>query len=179
MPIYTKKGDGGETGLPGKRRLAKADPLFEVLGTLDEANASVGLARSWLKKNNKKLGDQLEQIQRHFLAIGAYLAAEIPSQQTLTELITDTALVEQMIDKWDSQLPELKNFILPGGSQAGATLHLCRTIVRRLERSYQRLPSQQKVTEISTYLNRLSDFFFQAARWVNHQQNQPESIWKI
>ncbi len=179
MPIYTKKGDGGETGLPGKRRLAKADPLFEVLGTLDETNASVGLACSWLETKNAPLRNQLAQIQRHLLTIGAYLAADVPSQQTLTDLATDTSTAERLIDEWDSQLPELKNFILPGGSQAGATLHLCRTIVRRLERNYQRLPDHQKVAEISTYLNRLSDFFFQAARWINYQQNQPESIWKI
>lgn len=178
MSIYTKKGDGGETGLPGKRRLAKADQLFEVLGTLDETNACIGLARSCLTHQNE-LGSQLEKIQRQLLTIGATLAAETPNKEALTNLSQETTVFEQLIDRWEGQLPELKNFILPGGGQAGASLHLCRTIVRRLERNYQRLPNDQKITEISTYLNRLSDFFFQAARWINHQENQAESIWKV
>lgn len=128
---------------------------------------------------NKRLRDELQNIQRHFLAIGATLASEKPLEMSIiAELPALTKHLEHQIDIWDKQLPELKNFILAGGSVAGATLHQARTFIRQAERNYHRLDSNQKIPEIGIYLNRLSDYLFQAARYYNFLQKQPEAIWK-
>lgn len=178
MPIYTKKGDGGQTGLPGKRKLSKTEPLFEVLGALDQASATLGLARSY-GQASAEVSKSLETIQRNFLAIGACLAAEQPSQAViLSQLPIEIEKLEATIDQWDRALPELKNFILAGGTTAGATLHLARTIVRAAERNYHRLEERQKFDAVSQYLNRLSDYLFQAARYTNFLAKKPETIWK-
>lgn len=178
IPIYTKKGDRGETGLPGGRRLTKADRLFEVLGGLDQTSATIGLAVSHIT-GAKSLVDQLQEIQRTFLAIGATLAAEQPQNMPILKVLPKmTKELEATIDKWDKELPELKNFILAGGSTAGATLHQARTFIRQTERNYHRLDDSQKIEVISVYINRLSDYLFQAARYYNFLQKQPESIWK-
>lgn len=178
MTIYTKGGDKGETGLPGKRRLLKKEQLFEVLGNLDQTNASIGVAISSIKDDNH-LVELLEQVQRLLLEIGATLASQQPQESgALKELEKVTLDMESQIDAWDKQIPELKNFILPGGNKGGAQLHFCRTLVRQTERSYHRLNGGLTIQEISIYLNRLSDFFFQAARYYNVSHNEPEQIWQ-
>lgn len=178
MTIYTRKGDQGETGLPGKRRLSKTDRLFEVLGSLDQASATIGLAVSFIS-NDKKLITQLENSQRNFLAIGACLASEEPaSAKILEQLPGEILLLEQQIDSWEAKLPELKNFILAGGDQGGATLHLARTVIRQAERNYHRLDPSANFPAISQYLNRLSDYLFQAARYHNFLAKKQETIWQ-
>lgn len=177
MTIYTKKGDAGETGLPGKRRLSKTDALFDCLGTLDQANASIGLAISTLP--DQDLIFELQDIQRSLLAIGACLAAEQPTTLLILSQLPDlTSKLERKIDEWDQRLPELKNFILPGGTPTAASLQVARTIVRQAERSFHRLPAALRFEPISVYLNRLSDFFFQAARFVNFSAKVSEPVWK-
>ncbi len=179
MPIYTKKGDKGETGLPGGRRLPKSEPVFDVLGNLDMVNSAIGLAIALLPKKMKDIIADLQHIQQILLSIGATIAAESANQLALaTNLKKETNLLEDQIDTWDKALPELKNFILPGGSQAGAALHLTRSIIRQAERSYQKTPNTKNFPEIDAYLNRLSDYFFQVARFVNFQLDSTEPTWK-
>lgn len=148
--IYTKKGDFGETGLLGGKRVPKSDPLVEALGTIDELNAILGT-----------LGlRELERIQREIMQINAYIAGfktKIPSEKYL----------EKSIDKMQKELPELKNFILPKGP-----FHLARAVCRRAER--QAVSAGFKIK----YLNRLSDYLFVLARYVNFKNHMPEIIWK-
>ncbi|MEK7535150.1 MAG: cob(I)yrinic acid a,c-diamide adenosyltransferase [Patescibacteria group bacterium] len=180
MSIYTKKGDGGETGLPGKRRLPKSDLIFEVLGSLDQTNALIGLAITLIdQKREKELIHFLETIQSDLLSIGSTIASEEPlSSNTLTTLDKRTLELEAHIDSWDSQLPELKNFILPGGSQASSVMHLARASTRQAERAFHRLPSDTRPAMAAMFLNRLSDYFFQCARYLNMRANKPDIIWK-
>lgn len=180
MPIYTKKGDKGETGLPGKRRLSKTDQLFDFLGSLDQTSALIGLAVSYMQPSkDKKLIVDLRQIQQNFLAIGACIASENPTEAPiLNKLPAETTGLEQQIDTWDAELPKLENFILAGGNHAGATLHVTRTSIRQIERNFHRLLEELKLEPISIYLNRLSDYFFQAARYYNFINGEKETIWK-
>jgi len=179
MSIYTKKGDKGETGLPGERRLSKTDQLFETLGYFDQTSALIGLAVSLIGPKDKTLIDQFEKIQSNFLSLGACLASEQPGKEKiLDQLPAETAELEAQIDRWDEVLPPLRNFILAGGTPAAATLHVARVSARTAERQYHRLPDELKLPPISQYLNRLSDYFFQAARFVNHQNDCLDIIWR-
>ncbi|HUD21067.1 MAG TPA: cob(I)yrinic acid a,c-diamide adenosyltransferase [Candidatus Saccharimonadales bacterium] len=179
MAIYTKQGDEGLTGLPGGRRLAKSEPIFEMLGNLDLVNSVIGLTITFLPKKERDLKKQLTHIQQMLLSIGATLAARNKNQLTLVaDLEKETKELEKQIDLWDEQLPEIKNFLLPGGSTAGAWLHLVRTLVRQTERSYQRLKKPGECKDIAVYLNRLSDYFFQAACYANFRQSVIETIWR-
>lgn len=179
MPIYTKKGDTGETSLPGKRRYQKTEPIFDLLGTLDQTSAVIGLAVAQIE-NDQHLTNLLIEVQRDLLSIGAAIASTEPDEQvSKLNLSKRVQPFEQIIDQWDKELPELKNFILAGGSQAGATIHLARTVARQAERNFHRMSGEHKNSEISIYLNRLSDLLFQAARHYNYLQNSPEQVWKF
>lgn len=185
MTIYTRGGDKGETGLPGSRRKAKTDAIFELLGSLDTTNAALGLALANLKKEplaastQTLLDDWIVGIQRDLLSVGACIASEKPTEAViLTKLPERTEKFEQQIDHWEAELPELKNFILPGGAVAGATVHLARTLARQTERAFHRLPNAEVLESISVYLNRLSDFLFQMARFINFQLRMSDQIWK-
>lgn len=178
MTIYTKKGDRGETGLLGSRRLPKTDPIFEVLGTLDQANALTGLAVAQMKSGSELIAP-LEDIQRNLLQIGSCLASEQPVEAGVVKKLPGlTADLEASIDRWDEILPPLRNFILPGGSQAGASLHVARTFIRQAERNFHRLAVERAPAMVGQYLNRLSDYYFQAARYQNLLDQQQEKIWK-
>lgn len=180
MPIYTKAGDKGETGLPGKRRLPKTDLIFECLGGLDQTNAFIGLTVSLLDQKDAELIQELQAIQSDFLAIGACLAAESPlDAPILASLDEQTRQLERRIDEWDKKLPELKNFILPGGSQAASAIHLARVGIRQAERSFHRLDNAGQLEPIARYLNRLSDYFFQCARYLNLLANRPDIVWRF
>jgi len=179
MPIYTKKGDKGETSLPGKRRLPKNDPIFDVLGNLDQTNACIGVAVGEIDKKYPEIGESLLGVQGDLLEIGACLAAETPKTfKNIDQLDQKIAQFESLIDDWEQKTGTLQNFILPGGARAGATLHLARTLSRQAERSFHRLNIDEFPEVISRYLNRLSDFLFQAARMVNFLNQHPEQIWK-
>ncbi|QQG50052.1 MAG: cob(I)yrinic acid a,c-diamide adenosyltransferase [Candidatus Berkelbacteria bacterium] len=181
MKIYTRAGDGGETGLPGGRRLKKTDEVFKCLGDLDEANAGLGLAISQIDAENLKFPvQQLYELQSNLLSIGALIASDDPLRSPILKRLDKlTDKLESQIDDWDKRLPPLKNFILPGGSQSGASLHFCRTLIRRAERSYQALTDEKvKIIVVGRYLNRLSDYLFQAARFANHLANYREQIWQ-
>ncbi len=179
MKIYTKTGDGGETGLFDGTRVSKADPRVDAYGDVDELNAWLGLIRA--AGPPVDIDDLLVRIQKDLFALGAMLAdpahriADRVNKARLTD--ADVARLEQAIDLYESGLPPLRRFILAGGSNAGAMLHLARTVCRRAERRIVALgPTGPDPTPV-IYINRLSDLLFVLARHVNHQAGAPETEW--
>jgi|YelNatPaOPRAMG01_1025707.scaffolds.fasta_scaffold02334_8 cob(I)alamin adenosyltransferase len=181
MKIYTKTGDGGETGLFGGRRVSKADPRVEAYGAVDELNAHLGWAAALL--NEAELHQALRSIQSDLLTVGADLATPPGLDAALASRTVSLAAgasvrLEALIDRWDAELPPLKHFILPGGSPASAVLHVCRAVCRRAERAVVRLEAGSPVNpEVVVYLNRLSDLLFVLARWVNAKRGVSEPVW--
>ncbi|WP_062353226.1 cob(I)yrinic acid a,c-diamide adenosyltransferase [Bacillus kwashiorkori] len=181
MKIYTKTGDKGTTSLIYGSRVAKNDLRVEAYGTCDEANSVIGVSISLMNREQFEKKSEiiaaLTNIQTTLFHVGAELAT--PEGKTVKWSLTDehvTAL-EKIIDTWDEQLPQLTNFILPGGHPAGACLHTARTIVRRAERSTVGIENVNPL--VLKYLNRLSDFLFVAARFINHLLNMEEENLQI
>jgi cob(I)alamin adenosyltransferase len=177
MKIYTKSGDKGETSLIYGQRVSKQSARVGAYGTCDEANSMIGLALAQLTEEERwqDLRQTFHVIQTKLFHVGAELAT--PAQKKVSWPITaeDVTFLEEKIDQMDSTLPALMNFILPGGSLTGATLHVARTIVRRAERNAITVQVQEEVNpEVVKYLNRLSDFLFVAARYVNAQMGRVE-----
>ncbi len=184
--IYTRKGDGGETGLVSGSRFPKSDPRIELYGEVDELNSRVGHAIYALVANGEFKSEvtALQSVQATLFDLGANLACE-PSKRSEWKLplVTGehTRVLESEIDRMEASLAPLKSFILPGGTEAASLLHLCRTATRRVERllvghaltSGEHLPGQAL-----PYINRLSDYFFVLARWVNHRCGHRETPWK-
>jgi len=181
MRIYTKTGDTGETGLFGGRRVSKGDLRVEAYGNVDELNAQIGLAETLLK--HLPLQSELREIQSDLFAVGADLATVPGSKPARADGVVRleperTAVLEGYIDRWDAETTPLARFILPGGSPGAATLHVCRGVCRRAERSVVRLSQAEPVNgEVIVYLNRLSDLLFVLARWVNAREKVEEPIW--
>jgi cob(I)alamin adenosyltransferase len=177
--IYTKTGDEGETSLLGGKRVSKSCVEMEVIGELDELNAALGIVLSL--RGPASGGDEtipqlvnfLQSIQRDLFKIGSEIASlQTPLNENI-EKIGENKIVEleNKIDEFWSELPELKSFILPGGSAVGAHLHLARTVCRRAERRLVAFGKSTPVRpELYKYLNRLSDYLFVAARWVNYKE---------
>ncbi|RFU68168.1 cob(I)yrinic acid a,c-diamide adenosyltransferase [Peribacillus saganii] len=177
MKIYTKTGDKGTTSLIYGQRVSKTDSRVEAYGTCDETNSMIGLAVSLLKNESFEGKDQLlevfHEIQTKLFHVGAELATPEGKEVKWKIKEKDISFMEAAIDKWDSQLDQLQNFILPGGHPAGASLHAARTIARRAERCAVALGDEADVI-ILAYLNRLSDLLFVAARYVNMKTNLQE-----
>ncbi|OGH91480.1 MAG: ATP:cob(I)alamin adenosyltransferase [Candidatus Magasanikbacteria bacterium RIFOXYD2_FULL_39_9] len=181
MKIYTKTGDKGETSLLGGKRVSKSCLEMQVIGEVDELNAALGVVVALLYKIKneeiEKIGNFIQNIQRDLFKFGAELAAMQGPLEDKIEKI-DSARVGEMevfIDKFWNELPPLKNFILPGGSLAGAELHRARTVCRRVERQLVDFAKNVPIrAELNVYLNRLSDFLFAAARWVNFTDEEEE-----
>jgi cob(I)alamin adenosyltransferase len=177
MKIYTKTGDAGETSLFDNTRVIKSDPRVDAYGEVDEMNACLGVARA--AGVPEDIGPLLLTIQQKLFALGARLAdpsARISARvnkATITD--NDVAFLEQSVDRLEDELSPLRAFILPGGTPAGAALHLARTVCRRAERRVVTLEGVESVVLI--YLNRLSDLLFVIARVVNHRQGIPETEW--
>lgn len=171
--IYTKTGDDGTTGLGSGERRKKYDLRVAAYGTVDEANACIGLARLHLADNGE-LDAVLMRIQNDLFDLGADLATpetgEKPEYEPLRITEGQVAAVEKEIDRFNKELQPLRSFILPGGSPASAHLHLARTVARRAERMIVELserPDETVSGEAIRYVNRLSDFLFVAARVMN------------
>lgn len=176
MKIYTKKGDLGKTSLYlSKKRLAKSKKIFTVLGTVDELNASLGLAS---KVKIKSVQEVVISIQNDLFYIGFLLASPSRNQNLFEQ---KTLNLEKNIDKFDSQLPPLKNFILPSGSVYSIYFHISRAVCRRLERNLVLYIGQKRkgFTDILKYINRLSDLLFVLARYVNYRASVRDIIWKL
>ena len=179
MKIYTKTGDTGQTSLFDNSRVSKADARVDAYGEVDEVNACLGVARSAVV--DPDVDALIEALQKDLFAIGARLAdpsARIAARVTKAAVAeADVERLEQAIDRLEAELPPLTRFILPGGSPAGAALHLARTVCRRAERRVVALGSAQVEPIVIVYLNRLSDLLFVAARAVNHRAGARETEW--
>ena len=179
--IYTKTGDKGKTSLIGGERMAKNEQRIKAIGSLDELNATIGLAQNFITET--KIRSVLSSIQNEIFNIGAELAnpKKIGKESGKIIILTEQKVLrlEQLIDRYDSKLKPLSNFILPGGSKAGACIHLARSATRRAERETVGLSKKEKVnTNVLIYLNRLSDLFFILARYVNKQSKKKEILWQ-
>lgn len=182
MKIYTRTGDTGDTALFGGGRVPKADARVEAYGAVDELNAVLGWAL--LQLRDDWLRTRLPAVQDDLFALGAHLATP-PAREgrrapQLPPLPVERAAeMEQWMDEASGSLPELRSFILPGGTAGGAALHVARTVCRRAERRVVALAAGDVVApEILVYLNRLSDFLFIAARRENQEAGVPERPWK-
>jgi cob(I)alamin adenosyltransferase len=178
VKIYTRTGDTGETALFDNTRVSKADPRVDAYGEVDELNAWLGAVRA--AGVDTELDAALVHIQRDLFAVGAQLAdpSERLAARVTKAFITDGDVerLERLIDQLEQELPPLTRFILAGGSPAGASLHVARTVCRRAERRIVALaPAPDPV--LVRYMNRLSDLLFVAARAVNHRAGRPETEW--
>ena len=178
--IYTRTGDRGETGLFGGGRVRKDDPRVRAYGEVDELNAVLGWVVS--RSGEGETADRIRTIQADLFAIGARLAtpSDARSRSHLPPLPADRpAQFEAWIDQAEETLEPLRSFVLPGGAETGALLHLARTVCRRAERAVVTLAGEQEVEpEVVVYLNRLSDLLFDLARLENHRAGRPETPWK-
>lgn len=175
--IYTKTGDKGKTSLVSGRRLSKAHYRIDAYGTVDELNSFVGFLKESIE--NPFITDTLIHVQRRLFSIGSCLASD-PTRRPLKADIREADIreLENGIDTMEQELPELMNFILPGGNKDAAIAHLCRTVCRRAERRVVALAEESEVQdEILSYINRLSDYFFIVSRFLVHKSGDNEIIW--
>eukprot|EP01060_Flectonema_neradi_P012882 TRINITY_DN19674_c0_g1_i1.p1 TRINITY_DN19674_c0_g1~~TRINITY_DN19674_c0_g1_i1.p1 ORF type:complete len:330 (+),score=51.67 TRINITY_DN19674_c0_g1_i1:67-1056(+) len=182
--VYTRTGDSGSSGLYNGERRKKTDLVFEAMGNVDELNCVVGMALEiCLEKDEKFLGDILEDLQGKLMDVGSSLAT--PAENSPDEKVAYThfpiemvKVIEDIIDDINSKLEPCRAFILPTGGKLSCQLHLARTVCRRAERSIVRLnesePQEQSVVK---YINRLSDLFFVMARYAAKQDNR-EDVWR-
>lgn len=180
MKIYTKKGDGGETGLIDGSRVRKDDVRVAAYGDVDELNAVLGVVLTVVSED--PLRELLVEIQRDLFALGAQLAdptAKVGERRTKAAIAKErVARLESAIDAVVAGLPPLTAFILPGGSPLAAQLHLARAACRRAERSVTTLQARDAVDPVVlAYVNRLSDLMFVLARQANHAKGVPETKW--
>jgi len=178
MKIYTKTGDKGYTSLIGGTRVPKHHLRIESYGTVVELNSYIGLIRDQQLTDYDK--DILKQIQDRLFTIGSSLAADPEkSRMVIPDLHTaDIELLEKEMDRMNETLPELRHFILPGGSNTISYCHIARCVCRRAERLSVHLAEESTVDEkVNIYLNRLSDYLFTLARKVGHDDNVPENQW--
>jgi cob(I)alamin adenosyltransferase len=179
MKIYTKTGDKGQTSLIGGTRVPKHHIRIESYGTVDELNSWIGLINDQdITQESKTI---LSEIQDRLFTIGSSLASDPEkSKMKIPDLHqSDIELLENQIDKMNEVLPEMRNFILPGGHTTISYCHLARCVCRRAERNVIHLHETEYVNEmVIVYLNRLSDYLFVLARFVAHQMNVNETAWK-
>lgn len=173
MPIYTKAGDTGQTSLFGGKRILKCEELVDVYGSIDELNSWIGRVASGLESYDVR--EFLAFIQADLFTLGSNLAGW---EARLEELPKRVKAMEARIDIFEESLPKLHNFILPGGTPLASDIHLARAVCRRVERQTVSLAQKQKIDpKILVYLNRLSDFLFMLARFVNNEEHIVESVW--
>jgi cob(I)alamin adenosyltransferase len=181
--IYTRTGDAGETALGNGERLSKANIRIAAYGTVDETNATVGIVRLYTA-SLEKLDAMLARIQNELFDLGADLCVpdrgEKLEWEPLRILPKQYERLESEIDELNGELAPLRSFVLPGGHAAAAHLHVARTVCRRAERLIVELKSHpgEHVSEGAiAYINRLSDFFFVASRWVNFKVADGDILW--
>ncbi len=180
MKIYTKTGDKGETGLIGGTRVLKSALRVEAYGEVDELNAVLGCIRA--KVTDEKIREILLVIQRDLFAIGAQLADPRGRVEKKAEKVAvnegRVRELEEIIDRQEAILPPLRSFILPGGTEGGALLHLARAVCRRAERRMVALSQAASLPPVLiVYINRLSDLLFTLARAVNREAGIEEIPW--
>ena len=194
MPVYTKRGDGGQTYLASGRKVPKDHLRIKLCGAVDELNSAIGLAVAYLKTRKTKLLRQELCMQQHLLFdLGSELAGyENPNEIADAVCSQDIENLEKSMDrmeeKMEKKLGPMRNFILPGGVLGSAALHLARTICRRLERQMTGVirhhknqdEKKKKIVKKTTYsyINRLSDYFFTTARFVNYAEGVKDALWQ-
>lgn len=199
MKIYTKTGDRGTTSLFGGKRVNKNSARIEAYGQVDELNTLIGVIISNLRQYSsseaqrsrevttkvssrqaRTIKEKLLRIQAELFVLGSDLSSPLSVKVKIPRISkSHITRLEKEIDGWEKQLPSLKNFILPSGYVVGAGLHLARAICRRAERAIVGLTQQEKINQNAlVYINRLSDWFFVAARYANHLDKIPETIWR-
>ena len=179
MKIYTKKGDSGHTSLIDGQIVNKHNLSVDAYGTVDELNSFLGLLKDYIKDETIK--DILNNIQPKLFSIGSILATG--KNQDIMEKVKiekkDVKYIEFHIDSMNNELPELKNFIIPGGHKISSYSHVCRSICRRAERRISELNNEQSVDpNILSYINRLSDFFFVLSRYLMYSDKIEETRWQ-
>jgi cob(I)alamin adenosyltransferase len=178
MKIYTRTGDDGTTGLLGGSRVAKHDARLDAYGTVDELNAVLGLAAVTAEAELRQL---LGPVQETLFVIGSHLAApadNAAAQKVLPPLDPNgVARLEAQIDAAEAELPKLTTFILPGGTETAARLHVARTVCRRAERQVIAFAGHAAYSPVTAYLNRLSDWLFVQARLANHRAGVADVKW--
>ncbi len=184
--VYTRRGDGGETALAGGQKVAKDSSRIHAYGTVDELNACAGLARATageVAASSPRLAglcDILLRVQHELFNLGSILATLPDDVQPRQPRVTaaEIAQLESEMDRMNEELPELRSFVLPGGSRLNAELHLCRTVCRRAERKAVQLAREETVSpQVLAYLNRLSDLLFVLARAANLRAGGREIPW--
>lgn len=178
MKIYTKKGDEGKTSLIGGSRVAKYHLRIEAYGTVDELNSIIGVINDQVTDEHTR--EILKETQDRLFTVGSSLASDpAKSKMSIPDLKeADVELLEKEMDCMNEALPELKNFILPGGHLAGSFCHVARCTCRRAERLAVHLSDNEEVDPlVLKYLNRLSDYFFVLARYLGHLNNAEETVW--
>jgi cob(I)alamin adenosyltransferase len=179
--IYTKTGDKGSTSLIGGTKVAKSHLRIESYGNLDELNSYVGLVIDLIADQASK--DMLREVQDRLFTIGSSLACD-PEKDTGMQIPDlheeDVTRLEKEIDRMNEVLPEMRSFILPGGSPSISTIHIARCICRRTERGCVRLQEENMFVEplVIQYLNRLSDYLFVLSRFIGMQQGVAEIAWR-
>ena len=171
--ITTRTGDRGDTGLGDGSRVSKASARVRTLGDLDELNSAIGLVLA--EEPPAEVAEALSDVQHDLFDLGGEVS--IPGHAILGEAQVER--LDATIERWNGELPALKEFILPGGTRAAAAAHLARTICRRAERGLVQLNEEQKVSEAALrYLNRLSDLLFIAGRRLNRAAGRTDVQWR-
>jgi cob(I)alamin adenosyltransferase len=180
--VYTRRGDEGETSLAGGQRVPKDSHRIEAYGTVDELNASIGIARATAEELSAMapLAAILGRVQHELFNVGSILATMPkdvhPNQARVTA--AEIAQLETEIDQMNEDLSKLRSFVLPGGCRLNAELHVCRTVCRGAERRAVALARTEQVDpEVVRYLNRLGDALFVWSRWASHVLGIPETLW--
>jgi cob(I)alamin adenosyltransferase len=179
VKIYTKTGDDGNTGLLGNVRVGKESKRIETIGAVDETNAAIGVLLAHLPPAASEMRPHLNGIQSDLLIIGSILSTP-PSDPKTRADISPSRLkaLEDQIDRMEEDLPPLQQFILPQGNACASFAHLGRAICRRAERRVVELSRDERLDkQVLVYLNRLSDFLFVLARWINAMEGGPETLW--
>ena len=178
--VYTKTGDKGITSLIGGTRVKKSDIRINSYGTVDELNSFVGLLATYIKE--EETIELLAEMQNVLFNIGCNLAMGDNFKKELKESVVTNKLignVEKAIDRMQAAIPELKSFVIPGGSRSASIAHVCRTVCRRAERLIIALDETSEVDKnLLAYINRLSDYFFILSRYLNNIENVAEKIWQ-
>lgn len=179
--VYTRHGDEGHTRLVGGQKISKAALRIESYGTVDELNSYIGAARvSCLELEMRELAKVLHGVQNALFNLGSLLATKSqdlhPQQPQVTS--ADISQLEELIDQYNAELPQLRSFVLPGGNRPNVELHMARTICRRAERICVKLSQSEPLGDSAIpYLNRLSDALFVWSRWVVHAAGAEEHLW--
>ena len=176
--MYTRRGDRGETSLYGPERVQKDDTRVEAYGTIDELNSLLGVVISVSKDNG--LRRSLKEVQRMLFVAGGDAASDLRGAPGVPRIrAAETARIEELTDELAKKLPPLANFVLPGGSQAGAMLQFARTVCRRAERRVLTASKSHEMNpELLPFFNRLSSYLFNLSRWTNKKAGRKEDVWK-